>query len=191
VSGARRDRVPPPLSPEAAVREALRATAADFGLPSADAHMVPLRFGPFIVEQGPPPAVDLAAGIELVYEGYLLHYRESRCAAAPPAPAQRLLAGDFFYARGLRLVAFTGDVEAVGLLTRLMAVCSYLRVEDAPFALDDELWDLTVLAVAGEPRGRRRRRATRAFDDVDLRIADNDVAGLPSGLAAALEDLRR
>ena len=47
---------------------------------------------------------------------------------SPPATGRpALLAGDVFYAHGLRLVAARGDVQSVALLTRLMSACSCLR----------------------------------------------------------------
>jgi hypothetical protein len=132
---------------------------------------------------------ELALAIELVYEGYLLHYRESRTIAAGPSPETLLLAGDYFYAHGLRLVAQCGDVEAVGLLTRLMAACSYLRVEAAAFSCDDGLWELTAGAV-GDTDGPVRRLAAGVFEDVERLIAagSGDVRrAIDSGLVAMRE----
>jgi hypothetical protein len=166
--------------------ERLRQTAVAFGAPRDEAPA--LRYAGLVEAGG-----DLAPAIELVYEGYLLHYRESRALADGPSPETLLLAGDYFYAHGLRLVAQGGDVEAVSLLSRLMAACSYLRVEGAPFSWDDDLWELTARAV-GDLSGPGRRLAAAAFDDIERAIGTDggDLrAALAKGLAALREPFQR
>jgi hypothetical protein len=109
-----------------------------------------------------------ATDIELIYEGYLLHYRQSRAVKlAADDLESRLLAGDCFYARGLRGIAARGDVEAVGLLARLMASCSYLRSAGAPFAVDDALWAYTTAGLVALHRGADPASVSALFDAVE------------------------
>ena len=128
--------------------------------------------------------------IELIYEGYLYHYRESRVSApVDDGHATALLAGDFFYARGLRLIAARGDAEAVGLLARLMAACSYLRGVAAPFADDDALWAYTMGGLAALRRGVPPGTAAALFDQFDAAVADEvtiDVRALARATARGL-----
>ena len=58
--------------------------------------------------------------LEAVYEGYLLHYGESRAFAGMDAD-MRLLAGDALYALGLARLAESGDLEAVAELSDLIS----------------------------------------------------------------------
>ena len=169
----------------AGVAAGLRAAAALFGEPATT--QAPPRYAPLVDRDG--RAADLPLAIELVYEGYLLHYRTSR-ALAPGDPAETLLlAGDYFYAHGLRLVARTGDMGAVALLTRLMAACSFLRVQQAALATDDDLWELTALAV-GAGDGPCRAVAAGAYDRFDGLIAGSRTADLPAAAAAGLTVVR-
>ena len=152
----------------AGVAAALAATGKAFGPPPAAAPEP--RWGALYEELDPAGDVAFAVDIELIYEGYLLHYRESRALSLAAGDLEtRLLAGDCFYARGLRGVAARGDADAVGLLARLMAACSYLRAAAAPFAGDDALWAYTTAGLAaqhagagpGVGRGAVRRRRSR------------------------------
>jgi hypothetical protein len=93
--------------------------------------------------------------------------------------ATRLLAGDHFDASGLRLVARAGDLDAVRLLTRLMASCSWLRAEQQPFAYDDDLWALCVAGVASSASGGNAFAALRLFDDVGRLFERGRVERLP------------
>jgi hypothetical protein len=128
-------------------------------------------------------ANDLPLAIELVYEGYLLHYRQSRTLARGLPFETRLLAGDYFYAHGLRLVAHTGDVGAVALLTRLMAACSFLRAQRARLEVDDSLWELTVAAV-GAGDGPCRTAAAGAYEHFDQLAAAARADELPTAVEA-------
>jgi hypothetical protein len=69
--------------------------------------------------------------IEAVYEGYLLHYGESR-AFAGMGPDLRLLAGDALYALGLGRVAERGDVEAIAVLAELISASARAHAEGDP-----------------------------------------------------------
>jgi hypothetical protein len=118
--------------------------------------------------------------IEYVYEGYLLHYRESRVLASDATVDRRLLLGDRFDALGLRLVTDAGDIDAVRLLTRLMAACSWMRVAGCPFAYDDDLWALTVAGMASAYQGGNAYAALAVFDEVDRLIARERIERLPA-----------
>jgi hypothetical protein len=68
------------------------------------------------------------AGLETIYEGYLVHYGRSRL-FAPPDRDTALLLGDYLYAHGLVRIAQTGDVKAVSDLAELISRCAQLRAE--------------------------------------------------------------
>ena len=168
-----------------AADEGLRRVAAVFGAVRDE----PIRLPYAHLVASPGRAADLPLAIELVYEGYLLHYRQSRALAPRLSPETLLLAGDYLYAHGLSLVAQAGDMGAVAVLTRLMAVCSYLRVQKAPFAVDDGLWELTALAV-GAGDGPCRAAAAAAFDRIDRLIAAARTGDLPPAVTAGLAAVR-
>ncbi len=127
-----------------------------------------------------------AVAIELIYEGYLLHYRESRAVSLEADNlAARLLAGDYFYARGLRGIAARGDIDAVGLLARLMAACSYLRGSRAPFADDDALWAYTMGGLAAQHAGAEPAAVAALFDEVDAALGGSRQADVPAAVTRA------
>ena len=151
------------------------------------------RWGALYTELDAGADEAFATDIELIYEGYLLHYRESRALALAADDLEtRLLAGDCFYARGLRGIAARGDADAVGLLARLMAACSYLRSAGAPFAADDALWAYTTAGLVRPARRRRRgvgRRALRRCRGRLPRAPPADVPAAVRGRAARRLDL--
>ena len=168
----------------------LRDRAAAFG----DTRLPPageLRYGRLLEEAGGDGTDRLALAVEIVYEGHLVHYRTSRVLPESVSDESRLLAGDYLYAHGLRMIAAGGDVEAVDVLTRLMASCSFVRVEDLPMAVDDDLWEAAVLAIAAPPGSRVRAAAMVGFSHVAAAIerhANDRIAELAAG---ALTDVRR
>jgi hypothetical protein len=172
----------------AGVAAGLRAAGEAFG-PAPAAAPEP-RWGALYLELDPAADVAFAVDIELIYEGYLLHYRESRALALAAGDLEtRLLAGDCFYARGLRGVAARGDADAVGLLARLMAACSYLRAAGAPFAADDALWAYAVAGIVAQHRGAEPASVAALFDDVEggfrrpgTPVVDAAVAGAAARL---------
>lgn len=172
----------------AAVTAALAATGKAFGPPPAVAPEP--RWGALYKELDPAGDAAFAVDIELIYEGYLLHYRESRALSLAAGDLEtRLLAGDCFYARGLRGVAARGDAVAVGLLARLMAACSYLRAAAAPFAGDDALWAYTTAGLAAQHAGADPAPVAALFDDVDAgfhREPPPDVTAAVAGAVARL-----
>ena len=146
------------------------------------AAIVALRWGELFEALDGHGDQEYVTAIELIYEGYLFHYRECRvCDAAVHADrADALLAGDFLYARGLRLVAARGDAEAVGLLARLMSACSYLRSVGASFAADDALWAYTVSALAALRAGTPVSDASALFGRFDVAVAGGAGADVPA-----------
>ena len=104
----------------------------------------------------------------------------ARACWPPTRPrSTRLLAGDHFDASGLRLVARRGDLDAVRLLTRLMASCSWLRAEQQPLAFDDDLWALCVAGIAATCAGGNALAAVRGFDEVAGLFVRGRVERLP------------
>lgn len=133
----------------------------------------PLRWGLLLAELDESASQQYIAAMELIYEGYLVHYRQGRvCRTQPGDPQGGLLAGDVLYARGLHMIAAQGDVVAVGLLARLMASCSSLRSCDAPFADDDALWAYTVAGLAALRAGAPTSVVLSLFDDLDAALND-------------------
>ncbi len=66
--------------------------------------------------------------LEAVYEGYLMHYGESR-AFTRMDPDLRLLAGDALYALGLARLAQGGDLDAVAELSDLITLTARAHAE--------------------------------------------------------------
>ena len=81
-------------------------------------------------------------GVEMIYEGYLLHYGRSRLFCQNDADLA-LLTGDYLYAAGLREICATGDLGAVGALAALISSCARNQ-GDGRGADDAALWDETV-----------------------------------------------
>jgi len=160
----------------APVAAELRAVGRAFGPPLADppaAGAPALRWGLLFDVLDGAGDQGYVTAIELIYEGYLYHYRESRVSApVDDGRATQLLAGDFFYARGLRLIAARGDAEAVGLLAHLMAACSYLRGVAAPFEDDDALWAYTMGGLVALRRGVPAATVAALFVRFDAAVAD-------------------
>ena len=182
-----------------AVSASLGAAAEAFG---ASAATVSLRWGALFEELDGRGDTEYASAVELIYEGYLLHYRESRACLPGAEREHTLLAGDFFYARGLRLIAARGDAVAVGLLARLMASCSYLRSVGAPFADDDALWATAMGGLAALRAGASADTVEYVFDELDAALVRGDAVDVrataragaprlglrhPARLAAALD----
>jgi hypothetical protein len=75
--------------------------------------------------------------LEVVREGFLLHYGEPRAFGAMD-PDLRLLGGDTMYALGLARLSQEGDLEAVAELADLISACARAVSEGRPTA---ELWE--------------------------------------------------
>jgi hypothetical protein len=95
---------------------------------------------PYRVADLPPARFDgpRAFALEAVYEGFLLHYGESRAFQGMDADL-RLLAGDTLYALGLDRLARAGDLEAVAELSDLISACAQAQAEGQP-ERSDALW---------------------------------------------------
>jgi hypothetical protein len=174
----------------AGVAAALAAAGEAFG-PAPAAAPEP-RWGALYAELDSAADAAHATDIELIYEGYLLHYRESRALALPAGDLEtRLLAGDCFYARGLRGIAARGDAAGVGLLARLMAACSYLRSAGAAFSDDDALWAYTTAGLVALHHGADPADVEALFDDVEaaFRLPSAGVSAAV-GVAAGRLDLQ-
>jgi hypothetical protein len=169
-----------------AVRASLSAAAEAFG---ASAAPMALRWGALFEELDGRGDTEYASAVELIYEGYLLHYRESRACLSGAPREHSLLAGDYFYARGLRLIAARGDAAAVGLLARLMASCSYLRSIAAPFAEDDALWATAMGGLAALRAGAKPVVVERVFDQLDDAVGRGEPADVVALASAAVPGL--
>jgi hypothetical protein len=101
---------------------------------------------------GPRTAVDAAEYalvIEAVYEGYLLHYGESRLLVGHDDDLA-LLAGDYLYALGLDRLAGLGDDFAVSILSDLISCCAQLQAEGDAAAIP-ALWQAAARQIGGSP----------------------------------------
>ena len=173
------------------VEAALRAVAAPLAIAEAAAP-VDLRWGPlFAALDGRDDEAFLEA-IELIYEGYLVHYRTGRLATIAAGDRQTaLLAGDVFYAHGLRTIASRGDVHSVELLTRLMSACSCLRslavaLRRSTTPSGRTPWRPWPRVRAGVPPAE----AGAFFDEIDAELGAGAPADAPARAAAAAAALR-
>ena len=76
-----------------------------------------------------------------------------------------------------------------------MAVCSYLRTEEADFAFDDDVWAFTVAALAALRLGCPVARPDATFSAVEGAIVAGELERVPGLLregaaALALRDAR-
>ncbi len=132
-----------------------------------------LSWGALLVQLDDGVSRDELVGVEMIYEGYLLHYRESRVCPGMNASEGALLAGDFYYAHGLRRLIAHGGSDAVLVLARLMGVGAYARSCDASFELGDALWAYTMGALVALRRGAASAEVEQLFDEVDQAIVED------------------
>jgi hypothetical protein len=111
---------------------------------------------------GDPAAYELL--IEAIYEGYLLHYGDSRLLAGGDRDLA-LLAGDRLYTIGLEQLVALGDLEAVRELADVIALCALLAGRDQ-LAMCDPLWRAGASAVGwgASERYREAKALARAGD---------------------------
>lgn len=91
-------------------------------------------------------AEEYAFVVEAVREGYLCHYGRSRILDQPDADLA-LLAGDLFYAIGIRGLADLDDLESTGILSDLIRVAAELQAAGQP-DLAETLWLGQIIALA-------------------------------------------
>lgn len=128
---------------------------------------------------GPISGVAFAAGVETIYEGYLVHHGARARVFSPPDREQGLLLGDYLYATGLVQVCEAGDVDAIAALADLISLAAHLRVTGT--GVDGELWLATARHLAG-PRTDALAQARDGLRDGDrtalLALVDDDAAPL-------------
>ena len=149
-----------------------------------------------LVAAGPRAASDpaaYAAVVELVREGYLLHYGRPRMIAGADADLA-LLAGDYLYAKGLRLLARLDDLSAVAELADLIAVSARIHADGEPLAdLAGASWLAAAISIGVDdlPEGRAEaaKEAESGQSESLLRWvrAGAEQAGLEDRLRAAAE----
>ncbi|MGI9187657.1 MAG: hypothetical protein ACR2J9_09135 [Gaiellales bacterium] len=128
---------------------------------------------------GPLSGAAFSAGVETIYEGYLVHHGARARVFSPPDREQGLLLGDYLYATGLVQVCEAGDVDAIAALADLISLAAHVRVTGA--GVDGELWLATARHLAG-PRGDEladARDALRAGDSAALLLLVGDVEAAP------------
>ncbi len=117
--------------------------------------------------------------IEAIYEGYLLHYGDSRLLGAAD-PDLALLAGDRLYTIGLERLVALGDLEAVRELADVLALCALLSVR-GEHASCDPLWRAGANAVGwGAPEGYRRAKDLARAGDAQAGAALRAAADAPA-----------
>jgi hypothetical protein len=84
--------------------------------------------------------------LEVVYEGYLLHYGSPRVFEGMDGDL-RLLAGDALYALGLARLAERGDLPAVAELSDLISCSAQAHAEGRGEAVE-ALWDASARVLA-------------------------------------------
>jgi hypothetical protein len=119
--------------------------AGPFDLLPAESLIADRRNSAVANEVESAPSLRIAAA-EVVREGYLLHYGESRWYELDDRDLA-LLAGDRMYAAGLAALAEAGDTEAVSALAALIAGCAEAHAVDESARADD-LWRSTLAMLA-------------------------------------------
>ena len=150
-------------------------------------------FGP-LAAAGPrtsTSAGEYALLVESIFEGYLLHYAESRIVSSSDADLL-LLAGDYFYALGLSRLGAIGDLQAIGELADLITLCARVHAQGprggAPAAGTGGLgglWALSALAVAAGP-WPQQDEAKRRMREGDLQAA-GDLRAIAQARASELD----
>lgn len=94
--------------------------------------------------------------VEMIYEGYRLHYRDGRgVVVIPDDPDLALLLGDQLYALGLSRLAALGDLEAIGELADVISLVAQAHaIPDV--ALAEAVWEAGATAVGWGPSEAHR-----------------------------------
>lgn len=181
---------------------------ADDPSPLLDALATELRhedsvISPLVVEStAPSPLGDLvaagpraaphpqvyAAVVELVREGYLLHYGTPRMIEGADSDLA-LLAGDYLYAKGLQRLAALGDLPAVAELAGLIADSARIHAAAAAADAAAASWLAAAVALSIDqlPDGRREAMAERDAGDAAPLLAWARAAATKAGLGDRLE----
>lgn len=102
--------------------------------------------------------------MEMIREGYLLHYGRSRLLAGAD-PDLALLLGDGLYALGLARLAALEDLDAVGELGDLISLVAQAHVQADP-QLAESIWSAAAVAVGwgSDQNLRQAKELTRLGD---------------------------
>ena len=92
------------------------------------------------------------AGLEYIFEGYILHAGGHRLLAGRDDDFN-LLAGDYMYARGLSHIAVLEDLAAIRILADQVSICSYVQCERLTPAAALEAWSAATLCLAAQSAG--------------------------------------
>jgi hypothetical protein len=149
-----------------------------------------------------PRTRDQAAGyalvVEAVREGYLCHYGSSRI-LDDPDPDLSLLAGDLFYAIGIRGLAEFDDLESTGILSDLIRLAAELQAAGRADQAE-ALWVSQIVALAcGKDEDQQaalkaleagEEGATETLVDWSRRTADTNRLGREFDIAQTAIDSR-
>jgi hypothetical protein len=103
-------------------------------------------------------------GLEYIFEGYLLHYGQSRL-LQPDNTNFCLLAGDEMFARGLTAIAVLEDLACVEALAELVRLSSFVHCERLEPSLAMSAWAITTLRLAARATGGDRNNIAVAGSD--------------------------
>lgn len=99
-----------------------------------------------------PDAAIYRLGLEYIFEGYLLHYGQSRLLEHDDSDFS-LLAGDYMYASGLATIATLKDLTCIGALADLVQLCAYVHCESLDRTLAMNAWAITTIRLARHALG--------------------------------------
>ncbi|MFA6000970.1 MAG: hypothetical protein WC828_02530 [Thermoleophilia bacterium] len=99
-----------------------------------------------------PGAGSYQLGLEYIFEGYLLHYGQSRLIDHDDSDFS-LLAGDYMYASGLATIAALKDATCIDALADLVQLCAYVNCESLDRSLAMNAWAITTIRLARHALG--------------------------------------
>lgn len=105
-------------------------------------------------------AVHYCFALEYIFEGYLLHYGQSRL-LSPGSRDFNLLAGDYMYAQGLDRIARLEDPACIKMFADLVSLCSYVSCEELEPVVALRAWAATALCLAAHASGNGKPGARR------------------------------
>jgi len=114
-----------------------------------------------------PGADAFRLGLEYIFEGYVLHYGQSRL-LQPDSSNFFLLAGDHMYARGLKTTASLGDLDSIEALSELIRVCSFVHCEKLDQSVAAYAWAITTLKLAIRAAGLEEHAAAGLEQDATV-----------------------